>query len=150
MSALGHKQMLDQASEMSALPTKADMRLASRNVRKVPIADVRVFEIGLIRSHSWPIPRRRQWSRHRATLTRLAFRRWYFQGEGSETRRWRSSASQGGVKQKSLKEAMRHRLRAATLLGASRSMGRSVREVSVIIFGSPRTLTTSARVCRIS
>ena len=28
ISALGHKQTLEQALEMSALPTKADMRLA--------------------------------------------------------------------------------------------------------------------------
>ena len=28
MSTLGHKQTLEQASEMSALPTKADMRPA--------------------------------------------------------------------------------------------------------------------------
>ena len=28
ISALGHKQTLEQASEMSALPTRADMRLA--------------------------------------------------------------------------------------------------------------------------
>ena len=35
MSALGHKQTLEQASEMSALPTKADMRLA---VQKCPLS----------------------------------------------------------------------------------------------------------------
>ena len=35
MSALGHKQTLEQASEMSALPTKADMRLA---IQKCPLS----------------------------------------------------------------------------------------------------------------
>ena len=35
MSALGHKQTLKQASAMSALPTKADMRLA---VQKCPLS----------------------------------------------------------------------------------------------------------------
>ena len=35
MSALGHKQTLEQASEMSALPTKADMCLA---VQKCPLS----------------------------------------------------------------------------------------------------------------
>jgi hypothetical protein len=35
MSAMGHKQTLEQASEMSALPTKADMRLA---VQKCPLS----------------------------------------------------------------------------------------------------------------
>ena len=30
MSALGHKQTLEQASEMSVLPAKADMRLAAQ------------------------------------------------------------------------------------------------------------------------
>jgi len=37
MSALGHKQTLEQASEMSALPTKADMRLA---VQKCPLSAI--------------------------------------------------------------------------------------------------------------
>ena len=35
MSALGHKQTLEQPWEMSALPTKADMRLA---VQKCPLS----------------------------------------------------------------------------------------------------------------
>jgi hypothetical protein len=35
MSAMGHKQTLEQASEMSALPTKADMRLA---IQKCPLS----------------------------------------------------------------------------------------------------------------
>jgi hypothetical protein len=44
LSALGHKQTLEQASEMSALPTKADMRPA---VQKYPLS---------ARSgHSWPL-----------------------------------------------------------------------------------------------
>ena len=34
-SALGHKQALEHASEMSALPTKADMRLG---VQKSPLS----------------------------------------------------------------------------------------------------------------
>ena len=37
MSAMGHKQTLEQASEMSALPTKADMRLA---VQKCPLCAI--------------------------------------------------------------------------------------------------------------
>jgi len=36
MSALGHKQTLEQASEMSALPPNADMLSVSIDVRKVP------------------------------------------------------------------------------------------------------------------
>ena len=36
MSALGRKQTLEQASEMSALPPKADIRLSGWDVRKVP------------------------------------------------------------------------------------------------------------------
>ena len=35
MSALGHKQTLEQASEMSALLTKADMRIA---IQKCPLS----------------------------------------------------------------------------------------------------------------
>ena len=37
MFALGHKQTLEQASEMSALPTKPDMRLA---VQKCPLSAI--------------------------------------------------------------------------------------------------------------
>ena len=36
MSALGHKQTLEQASEMSALPSKADMRLAVQKCQLTP------------------------------------------------------------------------------------------------------------------
>ena len=35
MPALGHKQTLEQASEMSALPTKADMHVA---IQKCPLS----------------------------------------------------------------------------------------------------------------
>ena len=41
MSALGHKRTLQQDHAMSALPPKADMCGAKRNVRFVPIADIR-------------------------------------------------------------------------------------------------------------
>ena len=47
MSAMGHKQTLEQASEMSALPTKADMRLA---IQKCPLSarsrHLSVFTLG--------------------------------------------------------------------------------------------------------
>jgi hypothetical protein len=50
MSALGHKQTLEQASEMSALPPNADMLSVSIDVRKVP---KRTLVPGLIRSSLW-------------------------------------------------------------------------------------------------
>ena len=40
MPALGHKRTFRGAIVMSALPPKADIRGAKRNVRKVPIADM--------------------------------------------------------------------------------------------------------------
>jgi hypothetical protein len=42
MSALGQKQTLGNVAPMSALPPKADIRTQSRNVRFVPIADIRM------------------------------------------------------------------------------------------------------------
>ena len=41
MSAFGQKQTFCDAGRMSALPPKADMCSATRNVRFVPIADIR-------------------------------------------------------------------------------------------------------------
>jgi hypothetical protein len=41
MSALGHKQTLEQTGEMSALPPIADIRQCGWDVRKVPIADMK-------------------------------------------------------------------------------------------------------------
>ena len=43
MSALGHKQTLEQSSEMSALPTKADMRLA---IQKCPLRAISRHRVG--------------------------------------------------------------------------------------------------------
>ena len=40
MSALGHKRTFRAAMAMSALPPKADMCGATRDVRLVPIADI--------------------------------------------------------------------------------------------------------------
>ena len=40
MSALGHKQTCAAQKPMSALPPKADMCSATRDVRFVPIADI--------------------------------------------------------------------------------------------------------------
>ena len=40
MSALGHKQTYAVQNVMSALPPKADMCSATRDVRFVPIADI--------------------------------------------------------------------------------------------------------------
>jgi hypothetical protein len=40
MSALGHKRTFALQQAMSALPLKADMCSAIRNVRFVPIADI--------------------------------------------------------------------------------------------------------------
>ena len=40
MSALGQKQTFAMQQGMSALPPKADMCSATRNVRFVPIADI--------------------------------------------------------------------------------------------------------------
>jgi hypothetical protein len=57
MSALGHKQTLEQASEMSALPTKADMRLA---VQKCPLCAMSGREL-------------RSWASPAAHLLALAF-----------------------------------------------------------------------------
>jgi hypothetical protein len=37
---MGHKQKLEQASEMSALPPIADIRRCRWDVRYVPIADI--------------------------------------------------------------------------------------------------------------
>ena len=48
MSALGHKRTLEQASEMSALPPKADMRLA---IQKCPLSAIN----GHLRGHVWPL-----------------------------------------------------------------------------------------------
>ena len=42
MSALGHKRTFALQQAMSALPPKADMCSATRNVRFVPIADIPV------------------------------------------------------------------------------------------------------------
>jgi hypothetical protein len=44
MSALGHKQTFAVQNVMSALPPKADMCGATRDVRFVPIADIRLFD----------------------------------------------------------------------------------------------------------
>jgi hypothetical protein len=44
MSALGHKRTFRSAIAMSALPPKADMCGATRDVRYVPIADIRSSE----------------------------------------------------------------------------------------------------------
>ena len=41
MSALGHKQTLKRFHPMSALPPKADIGTQSRNVRFVPLTDIR-------------------------------------------------------------------------------------------------------------
>ena len=41
MSALGHKRTFAVQNGMSALPPKADMCSATRDVRFVPIADIR-------------------------------------------------------------------------------------------------------------
>jgi hypothetical protein len=43
MSALGHKRTFRTATIMSALPPKADMRGAARDVRYGPIADIGLF-----------------------------------------------------------------------------------------------------------
>ena len=43
MSALGHKQTCAAQKVMSALPPKADMCSATRDVRFVPIADIAIL-----------------------------------------------------------------------------------------------------------
>ena len=45
MSALGHKRTFAMQNGMSALPPKADMCSATRNVRFVPIADIHVSSV---------------------------------------------------------------------------------------------------------
>ena len=48
MSALGQKQTFAAQEDMSALPPKADMCGATRDVRFVPIADIgRSFDYGV-------------------------------------------------------------------------------------------------------
>ena len=44
MSALGQKQTFPRGHFMSALPPKADIGTQSRNVRFVPVADIRHCE----------------------------------------------------------------------------------------------------------
>ena len=44
MSALGQKQTFAAQKAMSALPPKADMCGATRDVRFVPIADIALFD----------------------------------------------------------------------------------------------------------
>ena len=44
MSALGHKQTCAMQNVMSALPPKADMCGAARDVRQGPIADIAAYE----------------------------------------------------------------------------------------------------------
>jgi len=44
MSALGHKRTFAVQNGMSALPPKADMCGATRDVRFVPIADIALFD----------------------------------------------------------------------------------------------------------
>ena len=47
MSALGHKRTLVSGSEMSALPSEADMLIVGINVCYVPIADIRIRRASL-------------------------------------------------------------------------------------------------------
>jgi hypothetical protein len=59
MSALGQKQTCAAQNGMSALPPKADMPGATRDVRFVPIADMRTTRTGgLGSSCRWPVRNR--------------------------------------------------------------------------------------------